>query len=136
MNLPCDLGAQIKANIGTNPKAASSEVINGDAIDRLGFNGALLVLQVGSATGTPTTKSAAAKLQESTDGSTNWGDVSGAAISAITTNNQISHKSVSLKGCKRYVRAVTTVALTEGTTPALPVSATILLGGSDSEPVA
>lgn len=60
-------------------------------------------------TGTPTLTS---KVQESTDGSTNWTDVTNGGFTAVTTTGNV--QMVPFKPTKRYVRTTGTVA---GTNP-------------------
>lgn len=60
-------------------------------------------------TGTPTLTS---KVQESTDGSNNWTDVTGGGFTAVTTTGNV--QAVAFKPTKRYVRTTGTVA---GTNP-------------------
>lgn len=60
-------------------------------------------------TGTPTL---ASKVQESTDGTNNWTDVTGGAFAAASVANSV--QMVAFKPTKRYVRTTGTVA---GTSP-------------------
>ena len=60
-------------------------------------------------TGTPTL---ASKVQESTDGTNNWTDVTGGGFTAVTTANNV--QTIGFKPTKRYVRTTGTVA---GTNP-------------------
>ena len=60
-------------------------------------------------TGTPTLTS---KVQESTDGSNNWTDVTGGGFTAVTTSQNV--QAIGFKPTKRYVRTTGTVA---GTNP-------------------
>lgn len=68
-------------------------------------------------TGTPTLTS---KVQESTDGSSNWTDVTGGGFTAVTTTNNV--QAIALKPTKRYVRTTGTVA---GTNPVAEVTTLI-----------
>jgi hypothetical protein len=70
---------------------------------------AVLVVGGLAGTGTPTL---ASKVQESTDGSNNWTDVTGGGFTAVTTTNNV--QAVAVKPTKRYVRTTGTVA---GTNP-------------------
>lgn len=60
-------------------------------------------------TGTPTLTS---KLQESTDGTNNWTDVTGGGFTAVTTTSNV--QVIPFKPTKRYVRTTGTIA---GTNP-------------------
>lgn len=62
-----------------------------------------------------------AKMQESTDGSNNWTDITGGAFTAVTTSSQC--QDIPIKPTKRYVRSTGTVS---GTNPVF--EATILVG--------
>jgi hypothetical protein len=130
-----DPGAYGKIFHGAFNNAATAAV-NGAAIQRVAsgdtYLGAILHLKVGAATGSPTGQSVVAKLQTSADGSTNWTDITGAATAAITADNGVAQVSVNLGGALTYIRAVVTPTLTGGTTPNIPVIATVFLAG-DSE---
>jgi hypothetical protein len=55
-------------------------------------------------------------------------------LAALTANNTEAEVNVDLSGLKRYVRVVTTVTFTAGTSPAIPVAAAVVLGGAESLP--
>jgi hypothetical protein len=133
-----DIGAYIKQEVGLKPiNSAASATNKGAAIDRLGFDSGVLHAMVGAAAGGPSAQSAIFKLQESdttTDG--DFADVTGASLAAMTADNASGYLDINLQGFKRYIRVVCTVALTSGSTPTLPVAATITLGGGDSLPAA
>lgn len=133
-----DIGAYVKTEVGLKPtNSAASATNKGAAIDRLGFLSAVIACAVGAAAGGPSAQSAIFKLQESdttTDG--DFVDVSGKALAAMTADNASGYIDVNLQGLKRYIRVVCTVALTGGSTPTLPVAATVILGGADSLPAA
>lgn len=76
-------------------------------------------LVVGNAAGTSPTLNA--KMQESTDGSSNWTDVTGGAFTQVTTSNKL--ETIAFKPTKRYVRCTGTVG---GTNPVLET--TVLVG--------
>lgn len=118
---------------------ASAAAATGVAVDTSGFGDGVVVITVGAATGAPTAQSVAGKLQESADGSTGWTDITGAAITAITTNDKTSEIKVALNSRVahlRYIRAVVTPTLTGGTTPTIPVSAVVILGNPEYGAVA
>ena len=133
MTLVKDIGGQVAPAIGTVPLASDSAV-NGAAVNRSGHQSCVLILQTGTVTGAPSTKSAISKLQDSADGSTGWADIPGATTESITTNDTLKSVNVDLSTAKKYIRAVTTVALSGGTSPKFPVCGTIVLGGSDVLP--
>lgn len=139
-------GSQFKPVIGTVPAAASAGTRNGSAINRRlsGSNAlalsATLVAVTGAATGTPTTQTLDAKIQDSADGSTGWADyippdqATVGAITQITAVNTVGDVDVNLAGAKQYIRVVEVLAFTGGTTPTLGVQTTVILGGFDRTP--
>ncbi len=88
----------------------------------------------GAASGSPTAQTVATKLQDSADGSTGWADVSGAAATDLTADDTEDEVDIDLSGAKRYVRVVATISFTGGTTPSIPVAATLVLAGKDELP--
>lgn len=131
---PSDIGGIIKPVAAVT--ANSSGTTNSSAIDRLGYESAVLFHAGGAASGSPTAQTADSKLQDSADGSTSWGDISGAAATQLTADSTSARVSVNLRDLttKRYVRVVNVVALTSGTTPKWPVQATVILGGAATLP--
>jgi hypothetical protein len=146
-----NIGAYIKASKGINPANTSAGTVNGAAIDRAGIGGGTLfhscVLHgaCGAATGSPSAQTVDNKLQDSADGSTGWADITGAstgwaditgaALTQLTADNGEAEKDVDLSSAKRYIRVVNTVDFTGGTSPAIPVAAEVVLGGSEQLPV-
>lgn len=130
-----DFGQYGAAKKTINPANAPAGTITGSAIDRQGFLSAIFHVACGAASGSPTARTVDAKLQDSADGSTGWADISGAAIAQITADNSEQEINVDLSGVKRYIRAVVTVGFTGGTSPAIPVAATVVPGGADALPV-
>lgn len=134
-----DSGAFVKTVKGIPVTNASAGAINGAAIDRQGFLSCELWHAAGAATGTPTSRTVDAKLQDSADGSTGWADYnpdgagSGAAAQ-LTANDTEARKAVNLASAKRWIRVVETVAFVGGTSPAIPVAAAVVLGGADALP--
>ena len=75
-------------------------------VDMSRFRRALFLISVGNVTGGG---SLSAKLQESLDGSTNWTDISGSSITAITASNKVATIEVRAdEMTKRYVRCTLT----------------------------
>jgi hypothetical protein len=136
-----NIGALIKSIKGINPANAAAGTTNGAAIDRAGvqgknfFQSCVLKGACGAATGAPTTQSVNQKLQDSADGSTGWADIAGAAIAALVADNTEAQVDVDLSGAKRFIRVVSLVAFTGGTSPAIPVSAEVILGPAMELPV-
>jgi hypothetical protein len=133
-----NIGAFIKSLVGVAPKNSGSATTDGAAIDRMTYGMAgscVLHHACGAATGAPSAQTVDSKIQDSADGSTGWADVTGGAATQLTADSTQAEKDVDLSSAKRYIRVRTVVALTAGTTPALPVAATVTLGGSDTNPV-
>lgn len=130
------LGESTKVVAGLNPVGLAAGSVNGLIIDRLGFDDAKVHLKVGAATGTPTAQGVSLKMQtgDASDGS-DMADVANDTIAALTADNAEGSLNVDLSGYKRYLRVVATVTFTGGTTPAIPVSVAVALGGSNVIPV-
>ncbi len=129
-----DIGSYIKLVAGVSPRAAVAGAVNGDTIDRQGFDSCVIHARSGAVTGAPTAQTYDLKLQESSDGSTGWTDVVGAAITQITAVDASQEKGVNLLGCKRYIRVVATVGFTGGTSPTLQIASAVALGGATELP--
>jgi hypothetical protein len=84
----------------------SSASTGNGGVDMQKFRRALFVVLTGAVTGGG---SLSAKLQESTDGSSGWTDIAGAALTAITASNKAATLEVRAdQMTKRYVRATLT----------------------------
>lgn len=118
------------------PQSAGAGSVNGTAIDRSAHNmplSCLLHQAAGAVSGAPSTTSVQTKLQDSADGTT-FADylpdgVNVAETAALSAQNTQNSAAVSLTSARRYIRAVTIVAFTGGTSPAVLVSAGLVLGG-------
>ncbi len=124
-----DIGGEIKSVLALAPVAASSAQ-NGLGIDKTGFRSATCVIANGAATGSPTSYTVDAKIQQSSDdGSTDaYADVSGLTMTQITVDNKVGEINFDLTGLKKYVRVVVTPALTGGTSPKALIGAVMILG--------
>lgn len=109
---------QTSTGVTTDANAAGASVDCGPAVTNIYT--AIQIVGGLAGTGTPTLTS---KVQESTDGSNNWTDVTGGAFTAVTTTNQI--EAIPFKPTKRYIRTTGTVS---GTNPVAEV-ATIIYAG-------
>ena len=125
---------------GVRPQSASAGTINGASIDRMAHEMPLSCVvhqNVGAVGGAPTTTSVITKLQDSADGSTfaDYAPASANAVvqatAAVTAANTDNSMSVNLSSARRYIRAVTTVAFTGGTSPTALVAAMVLLSGEN-----
>jgi len=109
---------------------------DGVGVDRTGFHSAVLAFNLGAASGTPTSYTAAVKLQESDDNAS-FSDVSGQAL-ALTDADEDTLSlldAIDLRGLKQYIRATVTVTFTGGTSPEAVYACNIILGDADAEPV-
>lgn len=143
-SVPRNIGAQLKTAMGPPAKAETPATVNGPAIDRMGIVSAqgylscVLHGQCGSATGSPTAQSYIAKLQDSATSGGTYADFTDSegngALTAITADDTDGRTNIDLSSAKRFVRVVRIVALTAGTTPALPCSETVVFGGAGELP--
>ena len=107
----------LKSEMSIVPDEHAAGTVNGAAVDCLGFRNMLVTLLVG-AMGTSGTVDV--KLQDSEDGSTDWQDID--TGNGFGDDAEFTQKvegtddslefvgSINLEGCRRYVRAVATVA--------------------------
>jgi hypothetical protein len=89
-----------------NPVNNNNATANSAAIDMSKFHEAMFILLLGSVDSTTD-----CKIQESADGSTNWGDISGKAITQLGAADDNKQAVINLKTSemtKRYARAVVT----------------------------
>ena len=128
------IGAFVKPVNAVTVQDSAAQTINGAAIDRTGFLSCTLFGACGNASGTPTTQTVDVKLQDSADGSTGWTDISGAAIATLVADDTAGGVDVDLSAARQFVRSVVTVGFTGGTTPTVPIAATLVLGGADELP--
>ncbi len=87
---------------------------------------------MGAETGAPTAASVLTKLQHSPDNST-WSDFQinstvqeTAALTAASSENTAA---IDLTGANRFIRPVTIISFTGGTSPEIQVAAGVILGG-------
>jgi len=119
----------VKALYSHRPVTATASA-NGTGVDTIGYQDAMLTLEVGTVSGTSPTL--AIKLQESDDNSS-FSDVTGATLTTVTAtgNSQIMRISNLNTTRKRYLRAVATIG---GTTPSFAFATEFLLTGAASNP--
>jgi hypothetical protein len=130
-----NVGSYVVPITSVFPESAAAGTINGSSIDRALHNmpqSCVLHQVAGAESGAPTTTSVQTTLQHSPDNST-WSNYQigttvqqTAALTAASTENTAS---IDLAGAYRFIRAVTAVAFTGGTSPAVLVAADIILGG-------
>lgn len=111
--------------------------VNGTGVDLRGFDSATVLVDTGTITGT--TPTVTAKIQESDDNSTFTdvaaADLLGGALPAtigIAEDETIYRRGY--RGAKRYLRVI--VSAVGGTSPSLPMAASILRGHPHRSPVA
>lgn len=130
------LGENAKVVAGVVPLLVAAGAMTPIIIDRLGFEDAVVHLKVGAATGSPTAQSVTLQVQTGDVlAGSDMADVSGAAIAALTADNAEAELNLDLAGYKRYVQVTPTVAFTAGTSPKIPVAATVVLGNYYSIPI-
>lgn len=137
-----NIGAYISAVTSVEPQSSTGATINGGGIDRMSHNGnplsCVLHTIAGAISGSPTTASVQSKLQDSADGTT-YADyqpdgANTAQAAALTAQNTENSLSVDLTLARRYIRVVTVVAFTGGSSPAALVAAEVVLGGEPLYP--
>ncbi len=115
--------------------------VNGTIVDTMGFGSAVLSFQAGQVSGTPDSISIAVKLQEGdqADGSdmADARDHAGNVIGGTTADHSVILARIEGLGLnrKRYLRVVETTTFSGGSSPAVAVHASILLGRAFTEPV-
>jgi hypothetical protein len=131
-----NIGALIVLATSVQPQSASAGAVNGGSIDRFAHSvpgSCVLHSIVGAVSGAPSATSVITKLQHAPDNST-WTDykpdgVNVATIPAITAATTEASLNVDLTLAARYIRAVSTVSFSLGTTPAALIAADVALGG-------
>ncbi len=131
------IGEHVAAKVAIRPVAQAAATVNGLAIARGDAPSCVLLHATGSETGAPSARTVASKLQDSSDGSTGWVDIPGAAVGDLTAINTEARAAISLLGStKDFIRVVTTVSFTGGTAPTIVIAATLVLGGQRTRPAA
>jgi hypothetical protein len=104
---------------------------NGSSVDTQGFRDGMVVLEVGTVSGTSPTL--AVRLQDSPDNST-FTDIPGAVFTTVTASNntQVLRLRELNVARARFVRAVATIG---GTTPSYDFGCEILMGEPYAGPV-
>jgi hypothetical protein len=102
-------------------------------IDRKSFLSAVIALATGEASGSPTAQSVKITVQSANDssgtGKEDLTDINGDKIEIELTDDSLSSfADVDLTGAKAFLGCKVVVALTAGTTPAIPVNIFAVLG--------
>lgn len=113
--------------------------VNGNIIDRLGFQSLLISLGYGATTGTPTGTAIAWIVQHGaaanlSDAATFATLTALGAADANFTAGECVNINLNLEGAKRYIRIVPTLTFTAGTTPKLQAAVVGILADSDKNP--
>lgn len=132
-----DIGSMIRTITTVQPQSSGAATINGGSVDRAAHHMPMscrLHQAVGAVSGSPSATSVTTKLQDSADGTTfaDYTDPNTSAVpttAAVTAQNTENGVSVDLSNARRYVRGVTTVAFTGGTSPAALVVSEMIFGG-------
>jgi hypothetical protein len=126
------IGHSIGVAIGILPSPQVASTVNGPALARPGS--LTVVAMTGVTTGAPSSFTVSMKVQDSDDGVSGWGDLSGGAVPVITAVNTLAELNLGLT-TKAFVRVVSVVAFVAGTAPTVQVAAIVLTGGHTSFPV-
>lgn len=110
---------------------SATATVTGSAVDiRTGgaLTDAMFLVSVGAPTGTPDTKSVIFKLTQSATSGGSYTDVANSTFTAATGGTaQVGSKGVILDPVNYpFVKAVATIAFTGGSTPAFPISASLV----------
>ena len=117
---------------------AASAVQTSAAIDTMGYNTAMVVVQNGAATGSPSSYTVDAKIQECDTSGGSYTDITGATATQIVADAKLG--TIRLEGLgtsarKRYIKVLVTPALSGGSSPKAIIGATVLLGRANQLPV-
>jgi hypothetical protein len=123
MDLKNNIG--VARSLGAASQADPSVPINGTGVDLSGYDGALVLIEAGVISGASGTLTF--EVQESDDNSSYTavasGDLDGTEpVIAAANDDQIY--LIGYKGIKRYIRV--SITAKSGTSPTMPVSATVL----------
>jgi len=131
------IGEEIKCVEAIRAISGAATTYNSPAyVDRLGYDSAVLVVTAGAATGTPDSFTVNAKVQEEDVSSAgSLVDITGAAITQMTAAGKATI-AFSLRPQKRYLNVALTITMLNGSSPKIPVSAVLVLGGAVINPAA
>jgi len=133
-----NIAEQAVAATSVEPQSSGAATIHGGWIDRYAHGDAqscILHQAAGAISGSPSASSITSIIEDSVDGSTLAGTVSGSGSpAALTAQNTESQVGVDLSAARRYVRITMTVAFTGGTSPAALVYGDLVFGGEQELP--
>lgn len=126
----------VKSQVAVRPIAATGAQTS-VAIDTMGYNSAMVVVENGAVTGAPTSYTVDAKVQHCATSGGSYVDISGAAITQIVADAKSAQ--IRLEGLgtsiNRYIKVVITPAFVGGTAPAALITGKVLLGRAFKVPV-
>lgn len=139
ISVPMDIGSHINCTKGGVPAIASGTDAGTTqtGFDRTGFESCVLAANVGAATGTPDSFTVDMKLQHSDvvgSGYVDFTPNTGSAAIAQATAAGFKSVNINLLGAKQFIAVKTTVAFVNGTSPKVPIAATLVMGGAVTEP--
>lgn len=125
-----DLASSIKSVTALQAQIISGEgsAVYGPKIDRLGYEAAVIAVQTGTASGSPSNVGVVVKMQ-SMSGEVDWEDI--ASQTTTISGEALPHIheiDLDLKPVERYIRAVATPHFTGGSSPKIELAATCILG--------
>lgn len=124
------LSAALHAQTVANAAAAS-----GSAVDRKGYDGAVILCTVGATAGVPTTISCAFKVEECETTALGWSAITD-ATKTLTAKDSSGEINLNLSGTKRYIRLVVTGTHTGGSSPTATCGGVVALGQAKTLPAA
>ncbi len=136
-----NIGAFVSVAASVLPQAATGTV-TGASVDRFALNNPMSCVlhgSLGAVSGAPAAVAVATKVQHAPDGAT-WSDYVPPGASAVaetatlTAADSDTALAIDLSSADRFIRAVTAVALTGGTSPSAIVATEIVLGGASLLP--
>jgi hypothetical protein len=126
------------------PVTTGAATVDGVVIDRLTFHDAIAHFSVGVASGAPTAQSHKITIYhgDASDGSDlvafalpRYMDATGNYEATLTADGTGKSIDINLAGAKRYISAKIVTSFTGGTSPKQTVSATLVKGNAEKEPV-
>jgi PPE-repeat protein len=127
LQIPCPT-TNAAAEIYSAAVATESSWAEGQAFRYL--SGSLAVL-CGAPSGAPSSFAVAVQLQTSADGLTNWQSLpTNAAIAPLTAPGQ-ANATFQLGGSLGFIRVAATLTFVGGTSPTIPVTIAVALGGDE-----
>ena len=135
MNPKTDLGGHVSIGASTKPANQTPATVNGTSIDREAVDNpmsAVLEVACGAATGSPSAQTVTVSLQDSADDVT-FADF-GTQPAVLSADSTRASADFNLATAERYIRVERIVALTGGSSPAIPCAEVLILGGANVLP--